>query len=41
VSISEIHHVTVAVTNMERPIAFYRDILGFRKTLDTSRGKPF
>jgi catechol-2,3-dioxygenase len=32
VSISEVHHV--AVTNMERSIAFYRDILGFRETLD-------
>jgi glyoxylase I family protein len=34
VSISEIHHVAIAVSDMERSVAFYRDILGFRKTLD-------
>ena len=33
-AISEIHHVAVAVSNMERSVAFYRDILGFRPTLD-------
>jgi len=31
VSISEIHHVALAVSDMERSIAFYRDILGFAK----------
>ena len=39
-SISEIHHVALAVSNMERSIAFYRDILGFRQTLDMQLGSP-
>ena len=39
-SISEIHHVALAVTDMERSIAFYRDILGFHKTLDMPLGSP-
>ena len=39
-AISEIHHVAVAVSNMERSIAFYRDILGFRETLDMPLGSP-
>lgn len=39
-SISEIHHVALAVSDMERSIAFYRDILGFRKTLDMPLGSP-
>lgn len=37
---SEIHHVALAVSDMERSIAFYRDILGFRKTLDMQLGSP-
>ncbi|MGE0822737.1 MAG: VOC family protein [Candidatus Binatia bacterium] len=37
---SEIHHVAIAVSDMERSIAFYRDILGFRKTLDMPLDSP-
>ena len=33
-SISEIHHVAITVSDLERSIAFYREVLGFRKTLD-------
>lgn len=33
-SISEIHHVAITVSDIEKSIAFYRDVLGFRKTLD-------
>ena len=39
-SISEIHHVAIAVSNMERSVAFYRDILGFRETLDMPLRSP-
>ncbi len=37
-SISEIHHVAITVSDIERSIAFYRDVLGFRKTLDIPLG---
>ncbi|MGE0684045.1 MAG: VOC family protein [Candidatus Binatia bacterium] len=37
---SEIHHVALAVSDMEQSIAFYCDILGFRKTLDMPLGSP-
>jgi catechol-2,3-dioxygenase len=40
VAISEIHHVAIAVSDMERSVAFYRDILGFRKTLDMPLNSP-
>lgn len=39
-AIGEIHHVALAVSNMERSIAFYRDILGFREILDMPLGGP-
>ena len=39
-SISVIHHVAHAVSDMDRSLAFYRDILGFRKTLDMPLGSP-
>ncbi len=32
--ISPIHHVALTVADLDRSIAFYRDVLGFRKTLD-------
>lgn len=31
---SEIHHVAIGVGDLERSLAFYSGMLGFRKTLD-------
>jgi catechol 2,3-dioxygenase-like lactoylglutathione lyase family enzyme len=39
-SISEIHHVAITVSDLERSAAFYRDALGFRKVLDMRADGP-
>lgn len=39
-SISEIHHVALTVSDIERSAAFNRDALGFRKVLDMKADKP-
>jgi lactoylglutathione lyase len=39
-AISEIHHVAINVSDLERSVAFYRDALGFRKVLDMHADKP-
>jgi lactoylglutathione lyase len=38
--ISEIHHVAINVSDLDRSVAFYRDALGFRKILDMKAGGP-
>jgi catechol 2,3-dioxygenase-like lactoylglutathione lyase family enzyme len=39
-AISEIHHVAINVSDLERSVAFYRDALGLRKVLDMKADKP-
>jgi len=38
--ISEIHHVVLTVSNLERSVAFYCDILGYHKALQLNVGGP-
>lgn len=35
-----VHHVTISVADMNRSIAFYRDILGFRLTMEVTVCDP-
>jgi hypothetical protein len=39
-AISEIHHVALTVSDLEKSTAFYKDVLGFRKILDMPPGGP-
>jgi lactoylglutathione lyase len=39
-AISEIHHVAINVSDLERSVAFYRGALGFRKVLEMTADKP-
>ena len=39
-AISEVYHVAINVSDLERSIAFYRDALGFRKALDIHIDEP-
>jgi catechol 2,3-dioxygenase-like lactoylglutathione lyase family enzyme len=39
-AISEIHHLAINVSDLERSVAFYRDALGFRKVLDMHADGP-
>lgn len=39
-AISEIHHVAINVSDLERSVAFYRDALGLHKILDMKANQP-
>jgi len=38
--ISEVHHVALGVRDLERSIAFYRDVLGFKVALEIRADDP-
>lgn len=38
--ISPVHHTNISVTDLERSIAFYRDVLGYRVTMRSQVARP-
>lgn len=38
--ISPVHHTNISVTDLERSIAFYRDVLGYRVTMRSAVDRP-